>query len=150
MTDLSRSPAGATTTSNAELRAPSVCPVLLYRDAKAAIKLLTEGLGFTADAVYEGDDGSVLHAELSYGNGTVMLGTAGGTGAFAEATRGAGPTTVFVTVEDVNAHHERARTYGVEILTPPVDQDYGSRDYLARDPEGNLWSFGTYRPGQAQ
>ncbi|MBB1252051.1 VOC family protein [Streptomyces alkaliterrae] len=124
--------------------APTICPVLLYRDAKAAISTLTEAFGFTADAVYEDEDGQVLHAELSFGNGAVMVGSRGGEGAFAEAMRDAGTTAVFVTVPDADAHHDRARSHGVEIIAPPTDQDYGSRDYIARDPEGNVWSFGTY------
>ncbi|MCX5379083.1 VOC family protein [Streptomyces sp. NBC_00091] len=125
---------------------PSICPTLLYRDAKAAIRLLTEAFGFSQVAVYEGEDGSVMHAELAYGNGVVMLGSQGRGGAFDKAMAGAGPTGVYVVVDDVDAHHRRAAEYGVEILMEPTDQDYGSRDYMARDAEGNIWSFGTYAP----
>lgn len=71
--------------------AASVFPTLLYDDAKAAIKLLTEALGFTAEAVYEGEDGTVMHAELSCGNGRVMLGSKGREGIFAKAMREPGP-----------------------------------------------------------
>lgn len=129
---------------------PSICPTLLYKDAKAAIRLLKDAFGFTEVSVYEGEDGSVLHAELSYGNGVVMLGSAGRGGVFADAMAGAGPAGVYVVVDDVDAHHERALARGVEILMPPTDQDYGSRDYAARDAEGNVWSFGTYAPGAAE
>jgi uncharacterized glyoxalase superfamily protein PhnB len=52
-----------------------------------------------------------------------------------------------VVVADLDAHCARARRAGARIVREPVDTDYGSRDYAARDPEGNLWSFGTYRPG---
>lgn len=121
-------------------------PTLLYTDAKAAIEQLTQALGFTALAVYEGEDGSVMHAELVQGNGAVMLGSKGRAGLFASAMKGAGPTGVYVVVDDVDAHHRRAVEHGVEILMPPTDQDYGSRDYMARDAEGNVWSFGTYTP----
>ncbi|KUJ68881.1 hypothetical protein ACZ90_15950 [Streptomyces albus subsp. albus] len=126
---------------------PTICPTLLYRDAKAAIKQLTEGFGFTRAALYEDEAGVVLHAELTYGNGMVMLGSAGHEGVFTTALRGAGPAGVYVTVEDVDAHHRRAVAHGVEILMPPTDKEYGSRDYMARDTEGNVWSFGTYAPG---
>lgn len=126
--------------------APTVFPTLLYRDARAAVRQLTEALGFTEVAVHEGEDGSVVHAELAQGNGMVMLGTKGTGGAFDEAMRGAGPAGVYVVVADVDAHHRRAVEHGVEILMPPADQDYGSRDYMARDGEGNVWSFGTYAP----
>ncbi|MFD7546452.1 VOC family protein [Streptomyces sp. NPDC059578] len=125
---------------------PTVYPSLLYADAHAAIKLLTEAFGFTVVSVFEGEDGRVLHAELSYGNGAVMLGSLGRGGPFDQALSGAGPWGTYVVVDDVDAHHRRAVAYGVQIVLPPTDQDYGSRDYLARDHEGNVWSFGTYAP----
>ncbi|MGW1893118.1 VOC family protein [Streptomyces sp. NPDC002004] len=125
---------------------PSVYPSILYTDAKAAIKQLTEALGFTEVSVYEGEDGSVMHAELAQGNGAVMLGSRGRGGRFDEAMRGGGPVGVYIVVDDVDAHHRRAADHGVEILMPPTDQEYGSRDYMARDIEGNVWSFGTYAP----
>ncbi|MCX4777535.1 MULTISPECIES: VOC family protein [unclassified Streptomyces] len=125
---------------------PSICPTLLYTDAKAAIQLLTEAFGFTQVAAYEGEDGAVAHAELSYGNGMVMLGSKGTGGLFDKAMEKAGPAGVYVLVDDVDAHHRRAVEHGVEIVMEPTDQDYGSRDYMARDAEGNVWSFGTYAP----
>ncbi|MFC6064473.1 VOC family protein [Streptomyces ochraceiscleroticus] len=125
---------------------PSICPTLLYADPKAAIELLTTAFGFTRGALYEDESGTVLHAELSYGNGTVMIGAKGRGGVFAEAMADAGPTGVYVAVADVDAHHKQAAAAGAEILMPPTDQDYGSRDYMARDKEGNVWSFGTYAP----
>ncbi|WP_098008928.1 VOC family protein [Streptomyces sp. sk226] len=133
----------------AENPVATVCPTLLYEDARAAIRTLTEGLGFTQEAVYTGEDGSVLHAELSQGNGRVMLGSKGREGVFARAMAGAGPAGVYVVVDEVDEHCARARAFGVEILMDPTDQDYGSRDYMARDAEGNVWSFGTYAPGSA-
>ncbi|WP_330329752.1 VOC family protein [Streptomyces sp. NBC_00536] len=125
---------------------PTIFPTLLYRDAQAAIKQLTEAFGFTQAAVYEGEDGAVMHAELAYGNGMVMLGSKGRGGVFDSAMAEAGPSGVYIVVEDVDAHHRRAVEHGVEVLMPPTDQDYGSRDYMARDGEGNIWSFGTYAP----
>ncbi|MGV4985184.1 VOC family protein [Streptomyces sp. NRAIS4] len=125
---------------------PSIYPSLLYADAKAAIKQLTEGLGFTELSVYETEDGKVMHAELVQGNGAVMLGSKGRGGRFDTAMKDAGPTGVYIVVDDVDAHHQRALEHGVEILLPPTDQDYGSREYMARDAEGNIWSFGTYAP----
>ncbi|KOU19885.1 glyoxalase [Streptomyces sp. WM6372] len=125
---------------------PSICPTLRYREAKAAIKLLTEAFGFSQVAVYEGEDGSVMHAELAYGNGLVMLGSKGTGSVFDKAMGDGGPVGVYVVVDDVDAHHRRAAEHGVEILMEPTDQDYGSRDYMAKDAEGNVWSFGTYAP----
>ncbi|MFF2216168.1 MULTISPECIES: VOC family protein [Streptomyces] len=125
---------------------PGICPTLLYADAKAAVRQLTEAFGFTELSVYEGEDGAVLHAELAQGNGVVMLGSKGRGGVFDAAMKDAGPAGVYVVVDDVDAHHRRAVEQGAEILMPPTDQDYGSRDYMARDAEGNIWSFGTYAP----
>ncbi|MFF4851334.1 VOC family protein [Streptomyces sp. NPDC001194] len=125
---------------------PSICPTLRYRDAKAAVKLLTEAFGFSQIAVYEGEDGAVMHAELAYGTGLVMLGSKGTGSVFDKAMGDGGPVGVYVVVDDVDAHHRRAAEHGVEILMEPTDQDYGSRDYMARDAEGNIWSFGTYAP----
>ncbi|MEV5314597.1 VOC family protein [Streptomyces sp. NPDC052610] len=125
---------------------PSIFPALLYADAKAAIRQLTEALGFTELTVYEGEDGVVLHAELVQGNGAVMLGSKGRGGVFDTAMKGSGPAGAYIVVDDVDAHHRQAVGHGVEILMPPTDQEHGSRDYMARDLEGNVWTFGTYAP----
>ncbi|NDZ83219.1 extradiol dioxygenase [Streptomyces sp. SID10853] len=127
----------------------TISPTLLYDDAKVAIRLLKDAFGFREVAVYEDEGGAVLHAELAYGDGMVMLGTRGREGVFAKAMAKGGPVGVYVAVEDTDAHHRQAVEHGVEILMPPTDQDYGSRDYMARDAEGNIWSFGTYVPGGA-
>ncbi|MBB4893059.1 putative glyoxalase superfamily protein PhnB [Streptomyces olivoverticillatus] len=126
--------------------APTICPALLYDDAKAAMRQLTEAFGFTRTALYESEEGVVLHAELVYGNGLVMLGSRGRGGVFDDAMSEAGPSGVYVVVEDADAHHARAAEHGVEVLSTPVDRPYGSRDYMARDLEGNIWTFGTYAP----
>ncbi|MET7379711.1 VOC family protein [Streptomyces sp. NPDC005526] len=121
-------------------------PTLLYTDAEAALKQLTDAFGFTALTVYEGEDGLIQHAEPALGIGAVMPGSRGRGGRFDEAMHGAGPAGVDIVVDDVDAHHRRAAEHGVEILVPPTDQDYGARDYMARDAEGDIWSFGTYAP----
>jgi uncharacterized glyoxalase superfamily protein PhnB len=114
----------------------SIYPVIRYRDAQAGIDFLERAFGFRRVQVYE-EEGAVVHAELAYGNGMVMIGPA--TGA---ATTGWS----YVVVDDADAHYEQAKAAGAEITRPIEDQSYGSRDYSARDPEGNVWSFGTYRP----
>lgn len=128
---------------------PSIFPTLLYADAKAAIKQLTEAFGFTETSVYESGDGKILHAELAFGNGAVMLGSKGRGGLFSEIMEEAGPSATYLVVDDVDAHHQRAVEHGADVVMPPTDQDYGSRDYVARDIEGNIWTFGTYAPDTA-
>jgi uncharacterized glyoxalase superfamily protein PhnB len=114
---------------------PTVFPVLRYADAHAAIAFLVAAFGAERHAVYA-DGGTVQHAELRLGNGIVMLGS-GDVSANAS---------VYVVVDDPDAHYARARAAGAEIVREPHDTDYGSREYGARDPEGNAWSFGTYQP----
>lgn len=126
---------------------PSVCPTLRYEDAHAALRQLTGAFGFTEVAVYEDEGtGAVVHAELSYGNGVVMLGSRAEKGALTDAPPGGGPVGVYVRVADVDAHHRRAVAHGAEILAAPADEPYGARTYTARDAEGNVWSFGDYVP----
>ena len=60
--------------------------------------------------------------------------------------QGAGRASLYLVVDDPDAHHARALEAGAELVRDLKDEDYGSRAYTARDPEGNLWSFGTYRP----
>lgn len=118
-------------------------PSLRYRDAGAAIEWLEDAFGFQRQMVVDGDGDTVAHAQLSFGDGTVMLGSE----REEDWGRHAGQSWVYVAVDsDIDAHCERARGAGAEIVREPTDQDYGSRDYSARDPEGNLWSFGSYRP----
>ena len=119
----------------------SLFPIVVYRDAAAAIDFLERAFGFERTAVHTDDDGTVVHAEVAFRGSQIMLGTVreGGVGA-------PGQGVVYVVVEDADAHHARAVEAGAEVVMPLTDQDYGSRDYAARDPEGNLWSFGTYAP----
>ena len=121
----------------------TVTPVLRYRDPRRAVDFLVEAFGFSREHVYEGDGGDVEHAELASGDGMVMIGPER-SDAFGDR---AGNGWTYVVVADADAHCAQARSAGAEIVREPEDQDYGSRDYTARDFEGNLWSFGTYRPG---
>jgi uncharacterized glyoxalase superfamily protein PhnB len=119
----------------------SVIPTFRYPDARAAIDFLCAAFGFTEHAAYE-HDGVIGHAELRFGDDWIMVSDArGGSAAFPS-----GPTTTYVIVDDPDAHHARAVAAGAEITRELTDQDYGSREYAAKDPGGNVWSFGTYRP----
>ena len=123
---------------------PSVTPIVRYRDPRAGMEWLCRAFGFEKHEVHEGPDGELAHVELRHDNGIVMV-----SGERASQDHHAGPAGhgwVYVTIEDADAHYERARAAGAEIVTELTDTDYGSRDYSARDPDGNLWSFGTYRP----
>jgi uncharacterized glyoxalase superfamily protein PhnB len=123
----------------------SIYVTLRYDDARAAIAYLTGTLGFVEQNVHTGDDGTVGHAELSFGDGVVMLGTRRGT----PDTYDTGRAVVYLALESpeaVDAHRDRAAAAGAEVVQELVDQPYGSREYAVRDPEGNIWSVGSYRP----
>jgi uncharacterized glyoxalase superfamily protein PhnB len=123
-------------------------PFAQYEDAHAAIEWLCNAFGFERHEVHESEERPVIHAELAYGSSVFMLGSAGKNELGLETPGKLGAVTggVYVVVEDIDAHYERARAAGAEIVRELADTSYGSREYLARDLEGNLWSFGTYRP----
>jgi uncharacterized glyoxalase superfamily protein PhnB len=126
-------------------QAPTFYPIVSYRDAQAALDWLREAFGFEKLFATPGPDGTIAHAELSFGTGVVMLNTARAAGAEAPDWRDA-TQSVYVAVEDADAHCERARAAGSEITRELEDTEYGSREYSARDLEGHHWHFGTYRP----
>jgi uncharacterized glyoxalase superfamily protein PhnB len=131
----------------------SIHVTLRYDDARAAIAYLTGTLGFAEQAVHTAGDGTVAHAELSFGDGVVMLGTRSATRS--ATRRGAsdpfdtGRAVVYLALDSadaVDAHHDRAVAAGADVVHGLVDQPYGSREYAVRDPEGNIWSVGSYGP----
>lgn len=128
----------------------NVIPALRYRDAPAAIEWLCQAFGFAEQLVVSGGAGTIDHAQLTYQNGMIMLGSArdDAFGRLVAPIEKGQPATVgiHVVVEDVDAHHAKAAAAGAEILVPPEDQDYGGRFYSCRDLEGNVWSFGSYDP----
>ena len=126
-----------------------VIPTYQYRDARKAIEFLVHAFGFELHAVYE-DNGSVVHAQLTHGNGMIMLGPESDSGYgthFISVTKAGKPTSsVYILVEDPYAHAEHARQAGAEIVMEPTEEDYGGANYTARDPEGFMWNFGSYDP----
>jgi len=127
--------------------APCIYPTFRYRDAAAMIDWLCRAFGFTVRARY-GEGADVQHAELALGSSLIMLGTVRDDAygrMVGEPGKGGGRST-YVAVADADAVYSRAKAAGAEILEQPVDRDYGSRDFICADPEGNVWSFGTYWP----
>jgi uncharacterized glyoxalase superfamily protein PhnB len=121
-----------------------IIPGLTYRDAPAALDFLERAFGFERQLVVPGEDArQIAHAELRLGDAWVMLGSSRED----RYARPVGAGWVYVVVEEIDPLHERAAGAGAEIVQAPIDTDYGSRDFSALDPEGNLWSFGTYAPG---
>ena len=121
-----------------------VWPSLRYHDAPAAIEFLTQAFGFVATAVHKSknDDTVVEHAELAWPpGGGIMLGTQRES---AESPGSTGHASCYVVTDDPDGLYTRAVSAGATVVQEPVDQDYESREFAVRDPEGNLWIFGTY------
>jgi len=133
--------------------ASSIVPCLRYRDAPAAIDWLCRAFGFEKHAVYADGD-TVLHAQLVFGNGMVMLGSADNAGEWGRHM--AQPDEIgmretqsaCVVVADVDAHYAQATAAGAQVVIDIADQPYGGRGYACRDPEGHLWWFGSHDPWQ--
>jgi PhnB protein len=112
-------------------------PALRFEDEPIAMEWLERAFGFQRHAVYTDDDGTIVHAELKLGPGVMMLGSP------PEDRLG---FSIYVWVEDLDSHYARASAAGAEIVRPLADTSYGTREYGARDLDGHLWYFGTYRP----
>ena len=128
-----------------------VIPTMRYRDAAAAIDWLCHAFGFERHLVVPGPNGTIAHAELTYRNGMIMLGSAHHNDEFGRlqtAPTPGQPTTqsAYVVVPDADAHYARAKAAGAKIAMEIKDEDYGGRGYGCHDPQGHLWYFGTFDP----
>lgn len=135
------------TTTALQPPAPQVWPTLRAHDARALIAWLVQALGFEETAVF-GDGEHVAHAQLSWpAGGGIMLGSARADGddPWALDPGTAGCYVVAAEPAEVEALFTRATAAGAEVLRPVQEQDYGSREFSVRDPEGNRWSVGSYR-----
>ena len=134
----------------------TVIPSLRYRDALAAIDWLVRAFGFQKNAVYMGPNNTVAHAQLTFGNGMVMLGSASNEGEYSKLivqpdevglreTKG-----IYLVVSDADAIYATAKAAGAEMVMDIRDMDYGGRAFTCRDLEGHLWSIGSYDPWETQ
>jgi uncharacterized glyoxalase superfamily protein PhnB len=124
---------------------PTVWPTLRYDDAPGGLRFLVDVLGFRESLVVPDDSGDIAHAELRWpGGGAVMLGSTKLCDGVHSALR-AGATSVYLASEQVDEIYRRARAAGATIAQDLEDTDYGSHTFTLRDPEGNLWTVGTYQ-----
>ena len=134
--------------SDPTIPAPTIWPCIIYTDAKAAIRFLVDAFGFEERLVVPGegeDDREVAHAELVWpAGGAVMLGSASPT-ADAHAQLPPGTSACYGVCDDPDALFARAKAAGAPVVEDITDASYGNRNFTVRDPEGNLWTFGTYR-----
>jgi uncharacterized glyoxalase superfamily protein PhnB len=124
---------------------PTVWPSLRATDARALIRFLVDVVGFEETAVY-GDGDTVQHCQLSWPlGGGVMLGSAAGRGDDDRWALRPGTFGCYVVADDIDGIYARVKGAGAEITEEPNRTDYGSYGFAMLDPEGNRWSFGTYR-----
>jgi uncharacterized glyoxalase superfamily protein PhnB len=129
----------------------NIIPTMRYRDANAAIDWLCRAFGFESHLVVPDGAGGVAHSQLTLGSGMIMLGSArddefGKLQKTPAEVGGVGTQSAYVVVADCDAHHARAVAAGARVVHPLEDKDYGGRGYSCLDPEGHLWSFGSYDP----
>jgi uncharacterized glyoxalase superfamily protein PhnB len=122
-----------------------------YRDAPAAIAFLCNAFGFKKHLVVPGEGNVIHHAQLTLGNGMIMLGSVqdndfGQYMAMPDETGGRETQSAYVIVPNADTHYARAKAAGAAILRDIKTEDYGGRGYTCRDPEGHIWNFGTYDP----
>ena len=130
----------------------SVIHSLRYDDAPAAIDWLCDALGFERNLVVPGEGNTIVHAQLTLGDGMIMLGSHPHEGEFGEVqkpprfTGGRVTSSAYLVVDDPDAHYERAVAKGAKVIDPLEDKEHGGRGYTCSDPEGNVWSVGDYDP----
>jgi len=131
----------------------TVIPCLRYRDAPVAIDWLCQTFGFEKQLVVPSRDGTIAHAQLSFGNGMIMLGSVlkaetefGRLMKQPDEITGAETQSSYIVVLDADAMYARAKAAGAKIVIEIKDEDYGGRGFSCYDLEGHLWNFGTYDP----
>lgn len=127
----------------------TIIPTLRYKDAKAAITWLCQAFGFTPHLVVEDDSGGIAHAQLTFGNGMIMLGSARDD-AFGRQQHPPTDEPVtqspYIVVADIDEHYKLAVDSGAIIVFDLKDEAHGGKSYSCRDPQGHLWNFGDYDP----
>ncbi|MEZ5003727.1 MAG: VOC family protein [Chitinophagales bacterium] len=127
-----------------------IIPTFKYKNAPAAVEWLCQTLGFQKHLVVE-SDGGIAHAQLTFGNSMIMLGSSdesdyGKLIKTPNELNGFNTQSPYLIVAEIEAHYEHAKANGAQIVLALSDQDYGGKLYTCRDPEGNIWNFGSYDP----
>ena len=141
-------------TDNAKATTVTVIPTIRYDDAEAAVNWLCQAFGFEKHLVVPGEGGTIVHAQLVFGNGMVMIGSASESEFDSlqkppSALGGVVSQSAYIIVEDADKHYARAVAAGAEIVMEIKGEDYGGRGYSCLDPEGHVWNFGSYDPWAA-
>ena len=137
--------------STAKNTKATVIPALRYRDAPAVIEWLCDNLGFEKHLVVPDEQGGIAHAQLSFGNGMIMLASIresefGKLMKQPDEISGAETQSPYLVVDDADTVYEKVKASGGEIVIEIKDEDYGGRGFSCRDLEGHIWNVGTYDP----
>ncbi len=130
----------------------TIIPALRYRDAHKAIDFLIAAFGFEKQAVFDGPDGTVMHAQLTFGNGMVMLSSVMEDGEWSkwiaqpDEIGGRETMTPCLIVSDATAVHASAKAAGAQITMELAEMPYGGKAFGCTDLEGHRWSIGEYDP----
>jgi uncharacterized glyoxalase superfamily protein PhnB len=127
-------------TAETAIRIKQIFPALRYKDPAAAIAWMVDVLGMEKYAIFKDGD-QIVHAEMKFGDVFIGLGPARDEGLFGGPVSNEGP---YVAMDGVDVLYERVKAKGADIAMEITDTDYGSRNFSLRDPEGRVWSFGTY------
>lgn len=141
-------------TASSPLPAPTLLPLLRYRELGAALDWLQTAFGFEKQVAVSDPDGAVIYAQMTFGPSMLMLGAVRETDLDSlmrqpDEVGGVETQSCYVVVDDADAHHERAVAAGAEVVLPLKSDGLGRRGYTCRDPQGHLWSFGTYNPAKS-
>jgi len=134
----------------------TVIPGLRYRNAMAMIEWLCNAFGFEKQAVFAGADGVVMHAQLTFGNGMIMIGSVNnGTPASKllkqpDEIGGAETQTPYLVVADIDAIYASAKTGGAKIVFDLEERDFGGKTFSCTDPEGHVWHIGSLDPWESK
>lgn len=139
----------------ADFSGTRLIPALRYRNVDHAIDWLCAAFGFEQRDVVAGADGGILYAHLTHGSDMILVRSIGGSELDQlmrqpDEIGGAETQSCYLVVEDADAHCRQASAAGADILLDVADDDHGGRGYSCRDPEGHMWSFGTYDPWQGK
>lgn len=134
----------------------TVIPAIRYRNAPAAIDWLCKAFGFERQAVYPNPDGTIAHAQLTFGNGMVMISSVVNTTPYSKLVKHpdevemASTQSPCLIVSDPDAVYATAKAAGAVMMIDIADQHYGGRAFTCRDPEGYLWNVGSYNPWESR
>jgi len=134
------------------MNAKIIC-TMRYRDAPAAIKFLCEAFGFKDHLVVPGAPGEIAHAQLTLGDAMIMLGSVkdddyGKLISVPAEVGGQITMSPYIILDDATmiTHYEQAKKVGAEIVAELKTEEYGGQAYTCKDPEGHVWTFGSYDP----